>query len=251
MCNQIQPYSFREFAIHKYTVSKELGVGSFGMVFLYELKEKYICDEENPSTVAVKTFQSRRDFEVEVDKLEILFHNELQHHPNFVKIYGCCSMGNLFGIVMEKYDMTLKSLVDNHAVLHIGRHPDVALTRNILRQLANAMEYLHRKNLLHRDVKPDNILLRDDVNGIQVALTDLGVARVIISTEQSGLTHAGTNIWMAPEVRDCRSKYGHPADVYGFGLVALFVKTGCKPSGKPQSENIKGIVMYYLLIYTQ
>ena len=44
------------------------------------------------------------------------------------------------------------------------------------------MEYLHRKNLLHRDIKPDNILVRDDENGIQVALTDLGISRTIEAT---------------------------------------------------------------------
>ena len=237
---QLQPYSLPEFAINKYNVSKELGVGAFGMVLLYELKERYSIDEENPSTVAVKTFQSKHYFEVEVDKLEILSNNELQHHPNFVKIYGCCSIGNLFGIVMEQYDMTLKSLVDNYAVLCKGKYPDVSLTRNILYQLANALEYLYRKNLLHRDVKPENILLRDDVNGVQVVLTDLGAARIIIATEQSSLTHAGTDLWMAPEVKDHKSRYGHPADVYGFGLIALFIKTGCKPPGKPKSHNIKG-----------
>ena len=117
---------------------------------------------------------------------------------------------------------------------------DVALTRNILYQLANALEFLHRKNLLHRDIKPDNILIRDDETGIQVALCDLGVSRVIMATEVSKLTPAGTDIWMAPEVHQTRSKYGHPSDVYGFGLMALFVKTGCKPPMKPQSGNIKG-----------
>ena len=111
-------------------------------------------------------------------------------------------------------------------------------------QLANALEFLHRKNLLHRDIKPDNILIRDDETGIQVALCDLGVSRVIMATEVSKLTPAGTDIWMAPEVLQCRSKYGHPSDVYGFGLMALFVKTGCKPSMKPQSGNIKGNYNY-------
>ena len=55
------------------------------------------------------------------------------------------------------------------------------------------MEFLHKKNLLHRDVKPDNILIRDDETGIQVALNDLGVSRVIMATEVSKLTPVGTS----------------------------------------------------------
>ena len=240
MSNRLRPDLFTEFPIERYVISRELGVGAFGMVHLYELMEKYESDEDNPSVVAVKAFQSQHYFEVEVEKLEILSHNELLQHPNFVKIYGCCFMGNLFGIVMEKYDMTLQSLVDNYTLMSKGGHLDVALTRNILYQLANAMEFLLKKNLLHRDVKPDNILIRDDETGIQVALSDLGASRVIMATEVSKLTPAGTDIWMAPEVKKCRSKYGHSSDVYGFGLVALFIKTGCKPPRKPQSGNIKG-----------
>ena len=98
MSNQLQP-----FPIDNYFISRELGVGAFGMVHLYELMEKYESDEDNPSVVAVKAFKSQHYFEVEVEKLEILSHNELLQHPNFVKIYGCCFMGNLFGIVMEKW----------------------------------------------------------------------------------------------------------------------------------------------------
>ena len=49
----------------------------------------------------MKAFRSQHYFEVEVEKLEILSHNELLQHPNFVKIFGCCSLRSLFGIVME------------------------------------------------------------------------------------------------------------------------------------------------------
>ena len=248
MSNRLRPDLLTEFPIERYFISRELGVGAFGMVHLHELKEEYESNEDNPSVVAVKAFQSQHYFEVEVEKLKILSHNELLQHPNFVKIYGCCLMGKLFGIVMEKYDMTLQSLVDNYTLMSKGGHLDVALTRNILYQLANAMEFLHKKNLLHRDVKPDNILIRDDETGIQVALSDLGASRVIMATEVSKLTPAGTDIWMAPEVNQCRSKYGHPSDVYGFGLVALFIKTGCKPPRKAQSGNIKGSGYYIIYV---
>ena len=51
--------------------------------------------------------------------------------------------------------------------------------------------------------------------------------------------HEGTDIWMAPEIKQTKT-YGHPADVYGFGLIAMFIKTGCLPSGKPRNENYSG-----------
>ena len=77
----------------------------------------------------MKAFRSQHYFEVEVEKLEILSHNELLQHPNFVKIYGCCSLRSLFGIVMEKYDTTLQSLVDDYTLMSEQGHLDVALTK--------------------------------------------------------------------------------------------------------------------------
>ena len=74
---------------------------------------------------------------------------------------------------------------------------------------------------------------------VQVALTDLGVSRHLTSTERSNQTNTGTDLWMAPEVQGHRPTYGHPADVFGFGLVAIFLVS--EPDVYPLGRNVDGM----------
>ena len=105
-----------EFQIDKYVHSRELGVGAFGMVFLFQIKDQ---EESNnlqlPKEVAVKTFRSKECFEVEAKNLERISGPLGQHsHPNLVRIYGQCYLSKEFCIVMEKYDKPLSSLGVKH-----------------------------------------------------------------------------------------------------------------------------------------
>ena len=78
-----------------------------------------------------------------------------------------------------------------------------------------------------------HILVRTGVNGlIEIAITDLGVSKHMTATQRSGQTNTGTDLWMAPEVRGDKPTYGHPTDVYGFGLTTKFVITWEFPVGK-------------------
>ena len=93
-------------------------------------------------------------------------------------------------------------------------------------------------------MKPENILIRqkDDGTVEKAVLCDLGVSRTILTDGQTNLTYVGTDIWMAPEIKSIKlfemktrsifnskeafGKYGHPVDVFGFGLVAQWLLTG-------------------------
>ena len=218
-----------EFKIDKYSQSTQLGVGGFGMVFLFQLRVQYRdAFPELPNEVAVKTFPSKEWFEKEAKILDFVSGPLGQQlHPNIVKIFGQCFLGNRFCIVMEKYDKPLSSLIMSKSIL--GRALDVSSVRSVLYQLANALVYLHGKNLIHRDIKPENILVQVNGDDIQIALSDLGISRILIATEQSNLTKAGSLKWMAPELKAPKPKYGHPADIFGFGLIAVYVKTGDEP----------------------
>ena len=146
----------------------------------------------------------------------------------------------------------LVPLVVSKAIM--GRALDVSLTRSVLYQLADALVFLYRRDLVHRDIKPENILVQDKDGKIHIALTDLGISRVVIATEQSNLTYIGTTKWMAPEVKGRNPKYGHPADIFGFGLVAVYVKTGDEPEARPEGTEMTGKNVYikhfkYLIQY--
>ena len=66
---------------------------------------------------------------------------------------------------------------------------------------------------------------------VQVALTDLGVSKMMTSTQRSSQTNTGTDLWKAPEILGENPTYGHPSDVFGFGLIAIFILTNQFPLG--------------------
>ena len=64
-----------------------------------------------------------------------------------------------------------------------------------------------------------------------VAITDLGISKHLTAT-QGHMTNTGTDLWMPPEIQGTSPKYGHPADVFGFGLIAVFLMTYEYPLGR-------------------
>ena len=158
--------------------------------------------------------------------LENLENIGANKYPNFVEFYGTCSLQReKVGLVMELFDNDLMEYIT----------PPCSLTeaKSILRQIANGLRHLHKLKIVHRDVKPENILVKTDENGmLKVALTDLGVSKHMTATQRSNQTNIGTYLWMAPEVKGDRPKYGHLVDVFGFGLTAMFIVTGILPLGR-------------------
>ena len=148
--------------------------------------------------------------------------------PNIVKFYGSCTLNKgLVGLVMELFDTDLMQYIDENPCSFF------VTKLTILGQVANGLKHLKELKIVHRDVKPDNILVKTDGNGeIQVALTDLGISKHMTETQRSRQTNIGTDLWMAPEVRGDKPTYGHPADVYGFGLTAIYILTGNFPLGR-------------------
>ena len=145
--------------------------------------------------------------------------------PNIVKCYGLCQLeGGQRGLVMETFDRDLQQFIEEPCT--------ISKAKDILRQIARSLKHLHEVNLVHRDVKPDNVLVRVKGRGrIEVALTDLGVSRHMTATQRSNQTNTGTDLWKAPEIVGDRPTYGHPADVFGFGLIAVFILTTEFPLG--------------------
>jgi GTPase SAR1 family protein len=94
----------------------------------------------------------------------------------------------------------------------------------ILRGIADGVMELHKKNIIHRDLKPANVLL--DGN-FEPKITDFGLARLIEGSQRE-MTATGTPLFEAPEIEDT-AKYGLPADVYSFGMLAYVLLTGQRP----------------------
>src|SRR5690606_32122720 len=108
-----------------------------------------------------------------------------------------------------------------------GSACDPAFALRVVREIAGALDYAHRSGFVHRDVKPDNILLRADGS---TALTDFGIARALDSTGRMTRTGAvvGTPHYMSPEQARGKQIDGR-ADLYSLGIVLHEMLTGRVP----------------------
>lgn len=142
-------------------------------------------------------------------------------HPNILHVYDTGVVDGLYYLVMDYADGgTLKDL--------IRRGPmDPSRAVSIVAQMADALDYAHKQDLIHRDVKPSNILMTRDGRPL---LTDFGIARALHQTQQ--LTRTGTSIgtpeYMAPEQAQGSPIDGR-TDIYALGIVLYEMLAGLVP----------------------
>lgn len=210
--------------MENYEPVKLLGKGSYGRVDLCKRKS-------NGELVAVKkikfgtmTVQERKKAFEEVKLL-----SELQH-PNIVGYRESFQESNSLYIVMEYLDWgDLEKKIEQRG---ISKFPEKEVLF-IFVQILSAITYLHRRNILHRDIKPQNIFLAS--SGI-VKLGDFGVAKALNSGFDLAKTVIGTPFYLAPEIWDSRP-YNCAADIWSLG--ALLYQLCClkKPyDGKTPTE---------------
>lgn len=151
-------------------------------------------------------------------------------HPNTVAVYDYGrTPDGVFYYAMEYLDgLSLESLVQRHGPQPPGR------VIHILAQAAGALAEAHALGLIHRDVKPANILFCDR-GGVPdvVKLLDFGLVKNLDAAEATALTHAnsiaGTPLYISPEAITDAGRVDHRADLYALGAVAYFLLTGSPP----------------------
>ncbi|HEX6290692.1 MAG TPA: Stk1 family PASTA domain-containing Ser/Thr kinase [Herpetosiphonaceae bacterium] len=145
----------------------------------------------------------------------------LSSHPNIVDVYDVGQEGDLNYIVMELVEgQDLKTMIEAQAPLP----PDTAL--QIVEQVAEGLDYAHRRGLVHRDIKPQNILLTPSGH---IRITDFGIAKSHLSTAvtQAGMTF-GTADYISPE--QAQGLTATPqSDIYSLGIVLYEMLTGRLP----------------------
>lgn len=205
--------------IGDYTLGGLLGRGGMGEVYLATQNslKRQVALKLLPSDLASKPEMKAR-FEREAQIIAGI------RHPNIVSVYAYGEHeGNLF-IVMEYLDGELLS----HAIRGQRMPLDKALA--VLRDIASALDYAHARALVHRDVKPSNIMLMHENGTTRAMLMDFGIAKII--EEGTGITHTGmlgTIDYAAPEQIMSASAVDQRADIYSLGVVAYQLLTGWLP----------------------
>jgi len=198
-----------------YEIIAELGRG--GMAVVYKAREKELDRE-----VAIKVLPAHMAFDadfVERFQREARTAGKLEH-PHIVPIYRVGRAGNVIYFVMKL--LSGQSLA---TVLKARKKLTVLETRRILMDVASALGYASKRGVVHRDIKPDNILL--DSEGRPV-VTDFGIAKTRTGPHTAPGTSMGTKRYMSPEHAQGNKVDGR-SDIYSLGVVAYQCLTGNTP----------------------
>lgn len=155
------------------------------------------------------------------------------HHPNILPLLDASGEGPLlFYVTPYVAGESLRALIDQHGPLPLDRVLAIA------RDVAAAMDYAHAQNILHRDIKPDNILLDQD----RALVCDFGVARAIERAgaeriSSSGLL-IGTPEYMSPEQARGLAELDHRSDLYALGCVVYEMLSGEQPFTGPTVQAV-------------
>jgi serine/threonine protein kinase len=208
-----------------YEMGRVLGVGGNGIVSEF-------TDKRNNKMFAIKeiVFKKASDRQYALQEVEIMksVTNNICH-PNLVSIYHVYEQGEKFFMVMdmckggELYDRIV-------AKKNYGER-DAAL---VMKQLASALRALHAHNILHLDIKPENILYQDKSPESEIKITDFGLSRVLkegseeTSVDDRRRGPCGTVGYLAPEVITQR-EYSPACDVWAAGVVLYVLLMGYPP----------------------
>jgi serine/threonine protein kinase len=209
--------------IGRFKIVEELGRGAMGVVYR-------AIDPLLERTVAIKTIPLDLP-EAERAQFEERFQREAKSagrlsHPNIVTIYDVGEAGDVAYIAMEYlHGQSLKEILDQHGSLPL----DVALDTAI--QMADALAFAHEHGIVHRDVKPGNVIVLEDRGTIK--LTDFGIAHInAAQSETRAGVLVGSPRYMAPEQITGKPVDGR-TDVFSTGVVLYEMLTGQAPFTAP------------------
>lgn len=149
-------------------------------------------------------------------------------HPHVLPVLGSFVQSSKLWIVTPY--LSAGSCLDIMRTAYAEGFDEISIA-TVLKQALQGLEYLHKNDLIHRDVKAGNLLVAED--GL-VQLADFGVSATLMDGgERKGTrkTFVGTPCWMAPEVME-QSGYNYKADIWSFGITAIELATGHAPFAK-------------------
>lgn len=204
-----------EVLASRYTISREIGRGGMGRVFLAR-------DAATDADVAIKLLHR----ELDATSLAERFRREIEvlkrlRHPNIVTLLDSSEDQGWFFFVMEYTPReTLRECIEREGPLPVER------TIAVARDLAAAIDYAHAQGVVHRDIKPENVLLQKE----RALLCDFGIVRVFGPERWERLSSSGlipgTAAYMSPEQAVEPATVDGRTDIYALGCVLYEMLTG-------------------------
>ena len=218
----------------RYEITKKLAEGAFGQTFLAKDTQRpgeptCVVKQLKPAAVTV----ARRLFNTEAEMLE-----NLGKHDQIPQLLAYVEENGEFYLVQEY--IAGHPLTDE---LKPGEPLEEAQVMSILLELLSVLEFVHAQNVIHRDIKPDNIIRRD-ADG-KLVLIDFGAVKKIVSQSNTQRTPhrtilIGTPGYMPNEQIDGQPKLS--SDVYAVGMVAIQAITGIYPTQLPKDSQTKEVI---------
>jgi len=220
--------------LNQYEVMNILGAGGFGitymardtsldtMVAIKEYMPGDLAVRQGDSQVTAKSSLSKGDFDWGLDR----FLTEARtlarfRHPNIVRVNQIFQANNTAYLVMEyAKGQSLDEVLQKSGPL------SEAQTKEILSPILDGLKRVHEQGFLHRDIKPGNIIIRDEGGAV---LIDFGAARQAIETKSKAITSIVTEGYAPLEQYDGMGNQGPWTDIYALGAVAYKCLTGNKP----------------------
>src|SRR6516165_8828972 len=213
--------------VGKYKILSTIGSGGFGTVFLAD-------DTWIDKKVALKVPHKQN-----LDFGELLREPRLLatlNHPNIVGVLTAERQDNVFFIVMEFVPgETLESIIARDGALDLARALDYTC------QICNAVDHAHRQGVLHRDLRPSNVLVAE--RGM-VKVADFGTSR-FLEIAAHGTTVIGSPPYMAPE--QFHGKAVFASDIYSLGVTMYQMLTGVLPYDTPSPADLDRLMKGELL----
>ncbi|HMI48043.1 MAG TPA: serine/threonine-protein kinase, partial [Gemmatimonadaceae bacterium] len=204
-----------------YELESEVGRGGMGIVYCAR-------DRRLKREIAIKVLPPELSFRADI-RQRFLREAETAaqlNHPNIVPIYTVEEKDNLVYFVMAY-------IKGDNLGQRLQQHGPIAPVevRRILREVADALSYAHNRNVIHRDIKPDNIIIDEETGRAMV--TDFGIARALTDSGDSRLTATGmaigTPAYMSPEQSAGDSAIDGRSDLYSLGVVGYQMLCGQPP----------------------
>lgn len=208
-----------------YAVGKKLGKGGFAVCF--EGRTQSTSEVFALKVVKAKVEQKKM---MEKFRTEMQIHAKMQH-PNIVEFYRAFSLDGHTYVVLEMCDNgSLTDMVKARSCLSL---PEV---RRFMIQICGGVKYMHKRNVIHRDLKMGNIFLDANMN---IKIGDFGLAAVLADEQDRRTTLCGTPNYIAPEILSKSGARGHDSkvDVWAIGIICYAMLMGAPPfQSKTQQE---------------